>query len=816
MKLNLKTAPLRGGKGSGFFLDQGAPLTQRDFTGGINRAVPPTAIDAAKELYIAENCMMTYDNVLRTRYGTSLVEVDAGADGNFIQGVGRYNGKLFYARAGKVFRRDSATVFVLVGTVATDVRVCFLNFGNYLVILDGGYIKLYWESSSNYYFKEYGMFNASEINRWRTISKARTYIAEDLGGDVFPKASFGVVVKNRLWLSGNQGNQSVVYVSGPNDPFDYGNNHDWKLSYVSGLVGGEYVTKTVTLSSIHTFSDVSASYIKVLDKNSNEVELPSLAVMRVYKSNIEYVRGFDYQVVYNFQAKSATIIWGVSKVPAGSYSVDYAAVYDADIVRTCTLTRSADLSYDVYQDLELSGYSVVEDSVKFYYNSVLGVQYVKCPITFVIGLETYILGQDFDFIYLPDSQSIRVQWKELGKRPAAGTSYVFSFTVTAWLDEAYVPTPNLGTELAMAPDYGGINDSVYVTGLTTFVDSVLVHTKGIRDCIYRVDGNEIANFTVSAFIDSVASCNPYTSISLFGGSIFLASNGIYFVGSNGQCSNESLKINSLFSLYGFDFSTASSAYSVKYGIYVICDKDVAFAVNVAGKGWSMWKFPYSISKVEVIDGVFYFCTYCGKIYMFDESSYMDGSDYITTVIGTAYYDFGSLSYSKYIKCGYVVLQALMNVDAGITRISFIPDYTPLLGTSVLRDMGAIANYYRSLLSIPSDVVYDSSLHGLAEFDVADVVATSVSQTYIISNTLSKKATAGYDDSSFGFDRADVFYGFDYSPDFADANVLLSPARNIRCPVSCRCTSISVVIESVGTPVALNSVELIWAPLRPAP
>ena len=272
----------------------------------------------------------------------------------------------------------------------------------------------------------------------------------------------------------------------------------------------------------------------------------------------------------------------------------------------------------------------------------------------------------------------------------------------------------------------------------------------------------------------------------------------------------------MFNLYSFDFSSASAAYSVRYGIYVICDKDVAFAVNVTGKGWSMWKFPYSISKVEVIDGIFYFCTCCGKVYMFDESTYMDGSEYITTVIGTAYYDFGSLSYSKYVKHGYVVLQALMNVDAGITRISFIPDYAPLVGVSVLKDMGVIANYYKAILSLPSDATYDSSLRGLAEFDVSEVVSQSVSQTYILSNTLSKKVVAGYDDSSFGFDRSDVFYGFDYSPDFTDASVLSSPVRNIKCPVSCRCTSISALIESVGTPVALNSVEFIWAPLRPAP
>ena len=817
MKLALKTSPLRNrpGSGAGFFLDQQDPFVQRDFTGGVNRAVPPTSIDMKRELFLGENCMITFDNVLRTRYGTEVVRTDADSLGHKIQGIGKYRNRLFYACNGKVIRKDSDTVYTEVGTVDPTARVAFLNFSKYLVILDGGYVKLYWEEVSRFHYQVYGPPSAEEIAWWKLKSAERTYLAEDLSGDIFPKAAFGMVAKNGLWLSGNDDKPVTVYLSATNDPFDFGNNHVLKVSYTSGMLGEDSVTRSSVADANHTITDAEIIAVTVKNKSGEDVVLQNVFVTRVYTATQDFIRGYDYRASYDLAAHTATVNWEAGHAPSGAYSIEYEIIPAPQIARTRSMVRDANLSYDEFQDTQIANYGVVDDTVKFYYNDVLRVQFVTSGTSLVIGGVTYNRGTDYEFYYFPDSQAVRIQWLDLGRKPAANASYTLTYNVAAWLDEAYVPLFNLGMEMSVVPVAEDIKDFAAVTGLATFMDSVLIHTTGRNERIYRFDGNDASNFTVSMFLDTASSSNPFTLTSVFGGEIFLAQNGVYYLDIKGQATEESLKVNPMFSVYGVDFTTASAIYTSKYGLYILGDKNSVFVWNPSTKGWFVWTFPYSISKVELIDNTIYFGTHDGKIYSFADGTYMDDTVPITTVINTPYYDFGFLCYSKYVKHGYVTLQALKNYDDGITRISFLPDFVPLFGKAVIMDIGTVAARYREILGLAPTVPYrpEVSLTPVATSVTGQLASIAVSQSYVLSNALNQQAVVGWDEPSFGFDQVDVFYGYDYTD---DGNILNAPTRNVKCPVSCRCTSMSVLIESVRTPIALLGVELIWAPLRPAP
>lgn len=169
-------------------------FSQRSFAGGINYSVLPTGIDVTKEVIDCSNVFVGLDNLLRVRYGTSLLY--SSGESGFVQGIAMYDGQVVYAVNGKVFVGNTH-----VGDCAQGGRVTFLNYKSNLYILDGDLLKRYTGTT------------------YEVVPNA-------------PKCQYGVTHHNRMWVVGDPDNPSRLWISGVNDDEDWGSTGYQLGSYV--------------------------------------------------------------------------------------------------------------------------------------------------------------------------------------------------------------------------------------------------------------------------------------------------------------------------------------------------------------------------------------------------------------------------------------------------------------------------------------------------------------------------------------------------------------------------------------------------------
>jgi hypothetical protein len=167
------------------FYEQPFTFSQKSFVGGINSSVLPNSVSPEKEMVDCSNMIVALDMFLKTRYGFS--KLDDSIVGKAVRGMTYFGDALAVAADSTLYVNG-----VSVGTLdSSSGPVNFLNFHGELLIMDGGQLKCY-----------------NGTDGLRTVTNA-------------PKASFGVIHKERIWVAGSPDEPYTVFVCGPNDIEDW-------------------------------------------------------------------------------------------------------------------------------------------------------------------------------------------------------------------------------------------------------------------------------------------------------------------------------------------------------------------------------------------------------------------------------------------------------------------------------------------------------------------------------------------------------------------------------------------------------------------
>lgn len=334
-----------------------------------------------------------------------------------------------------------------------------------------------------------------------------------------------------------------------------------------------------------------------------------------------------------------------------------------------------------------------------------------------------------------------------------------------------------------------------ITGLTVYMDAVIVFKRGAYPRVFRIDGNDTASFVASEVGEGVTCINPQTVASTPIGIFFLSHDGVYLLSASSQDSImlASSLINAKF-LSSFTLSNLWAVYYNKYGVYIIGNGTTLYVLNIYTKGWFKWDLQSNIECITVSNEKLLLGTDVGTILEYLENTYDDWSTSlekdveIESELTTCAYEFNSSSLTKLITTCYLALEA---IQEGTITVTFTVNQASLYGVQVQ------TLYKQTGVDLAGVATFEAVRTGIGSGGLAPKTMKYILET---------ESDVGWDDSNFAWDGGTTI-GFDGRINMPYVHKMNIGARGI---------TLTAHIKASGTPITLQSIGFLGAVLQPAP
>lgn len=354
----------------------------------------------------------------------------------------------------------------------------------------------------------------------------------------------------------------------------------------------------------------------------------------------------------------------------------------------------------------------------------------------------------------------------------------------------------LGTFFSFDPyDTSSTTAPNAITGLTVYMDAVIVFKRGAYPRVFRIDGSDTASFIASEVGEGVTCINPQTIASTPIGIFFLNHDGIYLLSASSQdpITLASSKINNEL-LQAFTLSNLWAVYYNKYGVYIIGNDTTLYVLNIYTKGWFKWDLQSKVTCMSITNEDLIVGTDVGTVLEYLENTYDDWNTTleedveIESELTTCAYEFGSNALAKLVSTCFLAFEA---IQEGTITVTFTANQASLYGVQVQ------TLYKQSGVDSNGVAIFEAVRAGVGSGGIAPK-----SMRYI----LATETDVGWDDASFQWDGGTTI-GFDGRIDLPYVHKMNLGARGI---------TLTAHIKASGTPITLQSIGFLGAVLQPAP